>query len=100
MGDLDQTEVSERTGISQSNLSRWKAGKVRPSVENAVDFARLMPGGNPVEALVILGVVRPAELDQVVEVGATADDLTNGELVNLLARRLGVDLSRRVVRGA
>lgn len=90
MGDLDQTEVSDRTGIPQSTLSRWKSGKQQPSVDGALEFARMMPGGNPVEALVILGIVRPSELDQVVELGTSADDLTNVELVSVLARRLGV----------
>lgn len=95
MGDLDQNQVAQMTGIGQSNLSRWLSGKTIPSPESAVEFARMMRGGNPVEALVILGVIRPAELDQVVQVGASARDLTNGELVELVAKRLGVVVTSR-----
>ncbi len=68
-----------------------------PGAMQAVDFARAC-GGNPIEALLVLGILRPDELDQVVEVGASGEDLTNGELVALIARRLGV--RDRGVRGA
>lgn len=100
MGDADQVDVAERTGVPQSTLSRWKSGKQRPSIEGAVEFARSMEGGKAVEALLILGVVRPSELDQVLELSTNADDLTNEELIDAIARRLGVDLRRREVRGA
>lgn len=96
VGARQQADVAARTGVSQGTVSRWKSGKGgSPDVETAVNFVRAL-GGNPVEALVVLGVIRARELDQVVELGATADDLSNGQLVEILARRLGV---RALVEG-
>lgn len=99
MGSRQQSDVALLSGVSQGTISRWANGKAAPSVEAAIDFTRAC-GGNPLEALVILGVIRPGELDEVVQLNATADDLTNGQLVELLARRLGVRVTTREVRGA
>lgn len=33
---LSQTEISRRTGLSQSSVSRWEAGKVPENVDGAV----------------------------------------------------------------
>lgn len=89
IGGRNQSDIADLTGISQGTISRWLSGSVRPDAEKAVVFARGC-GGNPVEALVILEVIRPTELEQVIQIGASADDLTNGQLVDLLAKRLGV----------
>lgn len=91
--------MADLTGVSQGTISRWLDDK-RPSPENAVEFAR-SAGGNPIEALVALGLLRAHELDKVVELKATADDLSNDQLVALVARRLGVAvIPTRGVRGA
>lgn len=90
MNGRNQADIALLAGVSQGTISRWLNNKGNgPDIQGAVDFARAC-GGNPVEALVVLGVIRPRELDKVIEVGASADDLTNGRLVELLARRLGV----------
>lgn len=99
MGDRRQADVALLSGVSQGTISRWINDKGNgPDIEGAINFARACDG-NPIEALVVLGVIRPRELNQVVEVGASADDLSNGELVELLAKRLGVPVYRRE-RGA
>lgn len=92
VGGRNQADVAMLSGVSQGTISRWLRKNQHPNVETAIDFARAC-GGNPVEALVVLGVIRARELDQVVELGASADDLNNGQLVELLARRLGVRVS-------
>lgn len=95
MGAGNQADVAHLSGVSQGTISRWVNGKGnRPNVETAINFARAC-GGNPIEALVVLEVIYPRELDQVVELGASGDDLTNGQLVDLLARRLGVHAAVR-----
>lgn len=99
VGDRQQVEVALLSGVSQGTVSRWLRGKGQPDVMGAIDFARAC-GGNPIEALVVLGVIRTDELDQVVEVGASGEDLTNGQLVELIASRLGVRITARGVRGA
>lgn len=99
MGDKRQVDVALLAGVSQGTLSRWLSGKSSPDVAGAIEFARAA-GGNPVEALVVLGVIRASELDQVVELGASGEDLSNGQLVELIARRLGVAVTSKGVRGA
>ena len=93
MGDRNQADVAEISGISQSTISRWRNEKGgQPSADNAVAFARAT-GGNPVEALVIIGAIHADELGRAVSVHTDGDDLTNTELVALLARRLGVPVT-------
>lgn len=99
MGTRQQSEVALLAGVSQSAISRWLNDKGGVSAEQAVNFARACKG-NPLEALIVLGIVFPEELDQVVQLGASGEDLTNGQLVELIARRLGVPVSLRGVRGA
>jgi transcriptional regulator with XRE-family HTH domain len=44
---LSQSEISRRTGIAQSKISRWEAGKVASGAEEAlklVDLAEKMDG--------------------------------------------------------
>jgi transcriptional regulator with XRE-family HTH domain len=100
VGTRHQAEVAELSGVSQGTVSRWVNGKAEtPNIETAVNFVRSL-GGNPVDALLILGVIRSKELDRVIEVNASADDLTNGQLVELVSRRLGVRVQVEGRRGA
>lgn len=96
MGDLDQVQASLLTDIPQSTISRWLSGQ-RPNVYTAVEFARKMSKGDPIEALLALDIIRPGELSKVVEIRGQVDDLTDAELLESLARRLGVNLRRRGV---
>lgn len=38
---LSQSEIARRTGIAQSKLSRWEAGKVAAGAEDALKLADL-----------------------------------------------------------
>jgi len=38
---LSQSEISRRTGIAQSKISRWEAGKVAAGAEEALKLADL-----------------------------------------------------------
>jgi transcriptional regulator with XRE-family HTH domain len=90
MGGRNQADVAEISGISQSTISRWRNEKGgTPSADSAVAFARAT-GGNPVEALVLIGAIKAEELGAAVDVHTNGDDLTDAELVVLVARRLGV----------
>ena len=39
LNKLSQSELSEKTGISQANISRWEDNKRTPSIENCVQLA-------------------------------------------------------------
>lgn len=39
---FSQTEISRRTGIPQSRLSRWEKGEVPPAADDALKLAALV----------------------------------------------------------
>ncbi len=74
--------------------SRWKAGKGRPSAENAISFARAT-GDSPIAGLLAAGLLRYDEVNGVVRVAATLSDSATDALLTELGRRLGVHVSVR-----
>lgn len=52
---LTQAQIAERTGIAQTNISRWLRGDpLLPKAENVITFARAF-GHPPLEALIAAG---------------------------------------------
>lgn len=80
-------DISERTGVSQSLVSRWLSGKVHPSAENVVAFARAF-NGRPVEALMAAGYLNSDEVEGAFEVLPSPKSFTDRELLIELAERL------------
>ena len=50
---LSQTEISRRTGIPQSRLSRWEAGETPTGADDALKLAKLVAelGADPAPAV-------------------------------------------------
>lgn len=90
----NQEEIALRVGVSQSSISRWKAGKGRPSAENAISFARAT-GDPPVAGLLAAGFLRHDEVDGVVRVATSLSDSATDALLTELGRRLGIHVSAR-----
>lgn len=84
-----QTVIAERTGIAQATVSRWKLGRQAVDATSAVTVARAF-GRSPVEALVIAGFLKPAEVDAQVTI-TRHEDPSDDELLALLERRLRRD---------
>lgn len=92
----DQDDVADDVGVSQGTLSRWVNNKVAsPEPKMAVRMARAC-NANPLEALVVIGLLHADELNAVVKLGLDPDSLTSEELIEAVARRL--DVSVRVER--
>lgn len=94
---VNQADLADRLGVSQSTISRWRSGKNAPTVENVIDFARAV-GDSPVAALVMFGFLRESEVGEVVHLKATADQLNAYDLLAELGRRLGIQVTQRGVR--
>lgn len=95
MGGRRQADVALVVGVNQTTVSRWINDKgQRPNADNAIAFARAV-GGNPVEALLVLGMLEPNDLERAVSVTTAASALSNSELVKAVADRLGVSVTER-----
>lgn len=95
MGGRRQADVAVMVGVNQTTISRWANGVGnQPDAGNAIAFARAV-GANPVEALLVLGILEPNDLERAVNVVASASALSNVELVRALADRLGVPVTER-----
>jgi transcriptional regulator with XRE-family HTH domain len=93
--DATQKDISERTGIEQSSISRWKLSKNTPSADLVVRFARSY-GQPPVAALIAARYLDVDEVNGAVEiVSAPTSEISNGELV-VQIRDLFSELRRRI----
>lgn len=84
-GDTN-VEISRKTGIGQSTISRWGT----PRIQDAVAFAR---GYNqPVlEALIAAGFITAADAHADITISIQKrENLTNPEILDLLAQRLNI----------
>lgn len=60
-GNLNQTQVAEKTGMAQSNVGRWLRGeRAVPRAESVIAFARAFDQP-PVEALIAAGYLKPED---------------------------------------
>jgi transcriptional regulator with XRE-family HTH domain len=92
--DAIQKDISERTGIEQSTLSRWKLRKNPPNADAVVQFARSY-GQSPVAALIAARYLDLADVDGAIEIVDTAtSDLSTAELVKRIHELLD-ELERR-----
>lgn len=84
-------EISNRTGIGPSTISRWG----RPKATDVIAFARAY--GRPVtEALVAAGFITPTEASAFVSYSVVkAEEISNEQLAALVATRLGVNGHQR-----
>lgn len=82
-------EISKRTGIGPSTISRWG----HPKATDVITFARAY--NRPVaEALIAADYITAAEADA--EVSYTVqktEEISNARLVELITERLGVEMS-------
>ena len=91
---LTQVQVSEKTGLAQTAISRWlREDTLVPQAEYVVRFARGF-GQNPVEALIVAGYITAAEAGAVTVVPTSISEFTEAELLDELRRRVEV---RRVM---
>lgn len=82
-----QVEIAKAAGVDPASVSRWKLGKNTPSADRVIAVARHF-GRNPVEALVVARYLRPTEVDASIELAASADALTDDELLTAIRRRM------------
>jgi transcriptional regulator with XRE-family HTH domain len=93
--DATQKDISERTGIEQSSISRWKLRKNTPNADAVVRFARAY-GQSPLAALIAARYLDADEVAGVVEiVGTATSELSVSELVGQIRDLFG-ELQRRV----
>ena len=91
-GDDTGRQIAQKTGNSESAISRWKAGTHVPDPKQAVNVARAY-GKNPIEALIAAGylthdeaslpVTRPAALQ--------LQDFSDLELAREMVRRAATE---------
>lgn len=83
---LTPADLATAAGLAQSVVSRWRTGRVRPSVDNirAAAHALRVP---VVDGLIAAGILSPDDIaPPTAEV--TAASLSDEELIEELARRL------------
>jgi transcriptional regulator with XRE-family HTH domain len=89
---LSQKDISERTGLDPSAISRWLRSLNEPRAEKAVAFARQM-GASPIEALVAAGYITRSEAGATIR--TPISDYTEVELLDELKRRVVPRFSSR-----
>jgi transcriptional regulator with XRE-family HTH domain len=85
-GGLTQVQISEKTGLAQTNIGRWLRGDPgAPKAESVIAFARSF-GQPPVEALAAAGYL---EADEASSMSRTPlSEYSDRELVGELSSRL------------
>lgn len=85
-GSATSSEISRRTGINQSSITRWQISSPRP--ESVAAFARAY--GRPVlEAFIAAGFLTEEEAQVTqIEPLSTGANMTDDELINELRNRL------------
>jgi hypothetical protein len=78
-------EIAAAAGVDQSRMTGWKHGD-RPKADNATAFARHY-NRQPVEALIAAGYLEASDVDGVVEITASASELTTDDLLHEVGRR-------------
>lgn len=82
-----QRDISDRTGIDATNVTRWKSGQV-PKADLVAQFARGY--GRPVlEAFVAAGFLTPEEAKVRPAPAPDFSQLSNDELLELVRQRMG-----------
>lgn len=84
---VPQKDIAAVTGIEQSTISRWKVDQTRPKAEAVVAFARAYRR-SPVEALIHAGYIEKTEVTGVIEIAASAQELSSDDLVAELRCRI------------
>jgi transcriptional regulator with XRE-family HTH domain len=93
--DATQKDISTRTGIEQSSISRWKLQRNTPNADTVIRFARCYDE-SPISALIAAGYLRWDELDGDVEIVTTPmSSVGTGEIVRKIRELFG-ELQRRV----
>lgn len=88
-GTADQKEIAQLADVQQATVSRWKSGEIaRPKAEAVIAVARRL-GRPPAEALAAAGYLRDDELDVTITQHPV---MTNAQLLELLAERLGEEV--------
>lgn len=88
-GDLNRV-VASRAGVSEANVSRWKAGAQLPRAEHVAAFARAY--GRPVlEAFIAAGYLTAEEANARPAAAPDYTQLTNRELIELVYARMRED---------
>ena len=84
-GGLNQVQIAERAGLSQTNIGKWLRGEPgAPRAESVIAFARAF-GQPPLEALIAAGYLSAAEAQ--VSARTPLDGYTYSELIAELQRR-------------
>jgi transcriptional regulator with XRE-family HTH domain len=83
-----RVDVGKKAGTTGQTVGRWLAGETLPQVEQAVALARAY-GDSPLNALIALGYITPLEAKQRPVASSSWDDITNEDLAELVAERLG-----------
>lgn len=79
-GGATQTEIAERTGLTQPTVNRWRTSK--PKVDNVIAFARAYD--RPVLEAFVAAEFLTEEQAQLTKVDVTAADLDTETLVEKL----------------
>ncbi|WP_076204981.1 helix-turn-helix domain-containing protein [Mycolicibacterium fortuitum] len=94
IGDMQQSEVAERVGVSPNTIANWIKGKnyTRPDGYNVYRFAKAF--GIPVpEALVRAGIGDAADYDGEIRVKPDISALSTTEMLAEVMKREAVDMS-------
>lgn len=80
-------EIARIAKVDGGTVSRWKTGKVRPSIESVIAIARNW-SRPAVEALIAADYLLATDANEVVEIGRGVGDLTDDELIAEMQRRM------------
>ena len=87
-GTLTHAQISEKSGVAQSNVGRWLRGEhIVPKADSVISFAQSF-GQPPVEALIAAGYL---EESQTTAPRSPLSMYSTGELFAELARRNPAD---------
>jgi transcriptional regulator with XRE-family HTH domain len=85
-GDVMQKDIAARVGVDPATVNKWIKGH-RPHGDQVVAFARAYDR-SPIEAFIAASYINPDEVDSVVEVETSLQDVSDKELLRELTGRL------------
>jgi transcriptional regulator with XRE-family HTH domain len=89
VGDTNQLDISKRTGLDQTAVSRWMRDKNQPKAEAVITFARAY-GRSPIEALIAAGYLVGTDVQGTIELANSISQVPTDDLLAEIRRRLHI----------